>query len=101
MKPWVPIFLSFSIFCLLSTADAFAASGESTGPSRGTDRRMGTPLAEMLLYEAAEQAVEDGYARIIPDSEEEAAPGKPREGSDEQGEADPEAPVLESVEVVQ
>lgn len=29
----------------------------------------GAPLAEMMFYEAAEQAVEDGYARIVPDAE--------------------------------
>lgn len=101
MKPWVPILLSFSILCLLSTADVLAASGESTGPTRDTDRRMGTPLAEMMFYEAAEQAVEDGYARIIPESEEEGASEKTGEIKNKTKKTGPEAPVLESVEVAQ
>ena len=36
---------------------------------RGTGK--GMPMPELLFYEAAEQAVEDGYAEIIPSSESE------------------------------
>lgn len=100
MKPWVPIFLSFSILCLLSTADASAGSAESTGPDRDTDRRMGAPLAEMMFYEAAEQAVEDGYGRIVPESEKGIQEKKTTETGDEQAEKELNAPVPESVERV-
>ncbi len=43
----------------------------TAGYSAETTTRISTggPMPEMLLYEAAEQAVEDGYARIVPDSE--------------------------------
>ncbi len=100
MKPWLPIFLSLAVLCLLSTANALAASGEATGADRDSGRRMGTPLAEMMFYEAAEQAVEDGYARIIPESEEEGAAENTGETKSKETEAGPEAPILESVEVV-
>ncbi len=69
MKSWLPAFFIISTLCLFPAADSIAASDSSTGPKTTKDSKMGTPLAEMMFYEAAEQAVEDGYAEIIPESE--------------------------------
>jgi hypothetical protein len=52
------------IFLILSAGPAF--SGDTRVDRNG---KMAAPLAEMMFYEAAEQAVEDGYATIIPDTE--------------------------------
>ena len=69
MKSWLPAFFVVSTLCLFPAAGSIAASDSSTGPKTTKDSKMGTPLAEMMLYEAAEQAVEDGYAEIIPEPE--------------------------------
>ncbi len=57
------------ILGLLTAVNGVAGPGESPGVAKTGEQQMGRPLAEMMLYEAAEQAVEDGYARIIPDPE--------------------------------
>ena len=101
MKPWLPVLLLLSVLCLFPAAGTVAGPADSTGVDRETGRRTGAPLAEMMFYEAAEQAVEDGYARIIPESEEEGASGQAGEKKGRQEEPGPAAPVLESVEVVQ
>jgi len=69
MKPMLQVFFILAVYCFFSAATAFAASGGSAGTVTTKSLTSGAPLAEMLFYEAAEQAVEDGYARIIPDSE--------------------------------
>ena len=69
MKSWLKFVCAVFIVCSLPTAGIGApATTPSTGPTRMEGQQMGSPLAEMLFYEAAEQAVEDSYATIIPDS---------------------------------
>jgi len=91
MKSWLQLYCALSFLCLFTAASGIAASGDSES-NKGA--RMAAPLAEMLFYEAAEQAVEDGYATIIPEEPE----GKmPRDVADtnskqaEQGSAPSEA----------
>lgn len=74
MKSMLQVFFVLAVYCFFSAGTAFAASGSSVGAAEGRTRTAkGAPLAEMMFYEAAEQAVEDGYGRIIPDSESENA----------------------------
>ena len=47
---------------------------------------MGAPLAEMLFYEAAEQAVEDGYAEIIQEDPETKTPQEVADTKNKQAE---------------
>ena len=55
---------------LLTAVTGLAGPGEPPGAvTTGGQQMGGRPLAEMMLYEAAEQAVEDGYGRIIHESE--------------------------------
>ena len=70
MKSWLQLFCVLSLLCLFPAADTFAAS--TTKSTEGT--KMAAPLAEMMFYEAAEQAVEDGYAEIIPEKPEGKTP---------------------------
>jgi hypothetical protein len=42
-----------------------SVNSNSGWPEQNRDTRMGAPLAEMMFYEAAEEAVEDSYARIV------------------------------------
>jgi len=62
MKKWTQLFFIGAVLVVAGTAGA-------TGDKRERDERMAAPLAEMMFYEAAEQAVEDSYARIIPEPE--------------------------------
>ena len=69
MKNIIQIFVVAALYCFFSAGAAVAASGNSTGaeatrPTRGV-------MPEMLFYEAAEQAVEDGYGHIVPESKSE------------------------------
>ncbi len=70
MKSRLQLFSLVTALCLLTAAAAIAAAPPPTGPSRAEGRQMATPLAEMMFYEAAEQAVQDGYATIVPDEPE-------------------------------
>ncbi len=63
MKSWLQLFFILSLLCFFPAADTIAASAGPTGP-----------LAEMLFYEAAEQAAEDSYAEIIPENPESKKP---------------------------
>ena len=74
MKSWPQLFCVLSILCAFPAA---AAPGSPTGPTRTEEKQMAAPLAEMMFYEAAEQAVQDSYATIIPDSE-----GKTQDAAD-------------------
>ena len=69
MKPWLQVVFSVSVCGLLTAVNGLAGSGDSSGAGSTREQQMGRPLAEMMLYEAAEQAVEDGYARIVPESD--------------------------------
>jgi len=62
MKRWPQLFFIGAVLVVTGAAGA-------AGAERERDERMAAPLAEMMLYEAAEQAVEDSYARIIPEPE--------------------------------
>ncbi|MEA2114618.1 MAG: hypothetical protein U9P36_04440 [Thermodesulfobacteriota bacterium] len=70
MKSWLQLFCVLSLLCFFPAADTIAASGSPTGPRSTEGTEMAAPLAEMMFYEAAEQAVEDGYAEIIPENPE-------------------------------
>jgi DNA replication initiation complex subunit (GINS family) len=59
------ILLLAAVFSLLAVPLASRAQSETR--DRGTGK--GMPMPELMFYEAAEQAVEDGYAEIIPSSE--------------------------------
>ena len=65
MKSGLQLFFVLSLLCFFPAADTIAASASPTGPKSTEGSKMAAPLAEMLFYEAAEQAVEDGYAEII------------------------------------
>ncbi len=54
-----------AVFCLLSAPLSQQALAKDSS-DRGSGRGMAIP--ELMFYEAAEQAVEDGYAVIIPGS---------------------------------
>ena len=53
----------------LTAVNSFGGPGESPGAGGTRVQQMGRPLAEMMLYEAAEQAVEDDYSQVIPEPE--------------------------------
>ena len=74
MKSWLQLFFILSLLCFFPAADTIAASASPTGPKSTEGSKMAGPLAEMLFYEAAEQAVEDGYAEIIPENPESKKP---------------------------
>ena len=67
MKSWHLFFLVVTILCLFPAANTMCATAGSESTQK---TKMSSPLAEMLFYEAAEQAVEDGYATIIPENPE-------------------------------
>jgi len=69
MKSWPQVFLAVSVLCLFLAANGIAGPRGSVGSESNKETRTSAPLAEMMFYEAAEQAVEDGYARIITESE--------------------------------
>ena len=66
MKSWLQLFFIISLLFFFPAADTIAASASPTGQKSTEGTKMAAPLAEMMFYEAAEQAVEDGYAEIIP-----------------------------------
>ena len=70
MKSGLQLFFILSLLCFFPAADTIAASATKSTE----DTKMAAPLAEMLFYEAAEQAVEDGYAEIIPENPESKKP---------------------------
>lgn len=70
MKSWLQLFFILSLLCFFPAADTIAASAGPTWQKSTEGSKMAAPLAEMLFYEAAEQAVEDGYAEIIPEKPE-------------------------------
>ena len=67
MKSWLLLYFALSVLCLLPAASGIAASSKLES-KKGA--QTSAPMAEMMLYEAAEQAVEDGYAEIIPEEPE-------------------------------
>ena len=80
MKSWLQLYFALSVLCLLSAASGIAASSD-------LDSKKGSgPMAEMMLYEAAEQAVEDGYAEIIPKEPEPKTPNDVADTDSEQAE---------------
>jgi hypothetical protein len=79
----------FCILCFpgwVQTAPAASPPVTGTRQPRENDR-MAAPLAEMMFYESAEQAVEDGYARIIPDNEDDKDPDNRQPEAEEKPEA--------------
>jgi hypothetical protein len=86
MKSWLQLFCILSVLCFFPAVDTMAASGSPTGPKLTEGKMMATPLAEMLFYEAAEQAVEDGYAEIIPENPEAKTPNDVADTNSEQAE---------------
>lgn len=65
------------LIIVLFLASLFLTACATNGPtgstaattSKGSGKRMTGAPAEMLIYEAAEQAAEDSYAEIVPDAE--------------------------------
>ena len=82
MKLWLQLFCFLSLLCFFPAADTIAAS--DTKSTENT--KMAAPLAEMMFYEAAEQAVEDGYAEIIPENPEGKTPQDVADTKSEQAE---------------
>jgi len=74
MKSGLQLFFVLSLLCFFPATDTIAASASPTGPKSAESSKMAAPLAEMMFYEAAEQAVEDGYAEIIPENPESKKP---------------------------
>jgi hypothetical protein len=60
-------FFFCGVLVIFSAQIGLAGSVNSGRSEQKRDTRMAAPLAEMMFYEAAEEAVEDGYARIVPD----------------------------------
>lgn len=93
MKPWLYVFVAVSVLCLFPAGNTLAAAGDLVGAESDKKRPMASPLAEMMFYEAAEQAVEDGYARIIPESENGTRQDAVDTGVEQAGQAPPSSGV--------
>ena len=88
MKSWLQLFFIISLLFFFPAADTIAASTRPTGQKSTEGTKMAAPLAEMMFYEAAEQAVEDGYAEIIPKEPEPKTPNDVADTDSEQAEQD-------------
>lgn len=83
MKSWLLLYFALSVLCLLPAASGIAASSDLES-NKGAQKS--GPMAEMMLYEAAEQAVEDGYAEIVPQEPEPKTPNDVADTDSEQAE---------------
>ncbi len=85
MKVLIPIFSFLFALSLFGASSGLCKGGSNEDRGSGSH----TPMAEMMFYEAAEQAAEDSYAVIIPKEDAE----KTKADNDEPPQAPAEKPV--------